>query len=343
MSRLFIRGCGVVSPAGWGMESFRQALAANTELPSKPLSRPGSTAAMSGRSVPPPPNPRPAILTHPRLRRASPISQYATFAATESLGGDLESVQRGTLKLGLILCVTSGCITYTRRFYDEVLKAPATASPLLFPETVFNAPASHIAALLGTTAPAYTLLGDQGTYLTALALAADWLEQRIVDGCTVVAAEELDWLRTYAMELLDRQLKVSEGAGALYLSSTGAEEGLVEVSAITDPQLYTNLQSKTQAIRKAQEELGPYSEGTLLCDGLQGSPRTDQQEAEAWASWHGPRISPKLILGEALMASTAWQCIAVADLLQKQKYPSGVVSVAGCNEQAIMARFAPSS
>ena len=342
MSRLFIRGCGVVSPAGWGMESFRQALAANAELPSKPVPRPGSSTASYGRSVPTP-NPRPALLMHPRLRRVSPISQYATVAAAESLGSDLESVQRGTLKLGLILCVTSGCVTYTRRFYDEVLKAPATASPLLFPETVFNAPASHIAALLGTTAPAYTLLGDQGTFLTALALAADWLEQRIVDGCVVVAAEELDWLRAYAIELLDRRLSVSEGAGALYLSSTAPQKGLVEVSAITDPQLYTNLQSKSQALRKAQAELGQLSKGTLLCDGLQGSLKTDRQEAEAWASWHGPRISPKRILGEALMASAAWQCIAVADLLQRQKYPAGVVSVAGCNEQAIMARLVPSS
>jgi 3-oxoacyl-(acyl-carrier-protein) synthase len=261
----------------------------------------------------------------------------------ESLGGDLALVQKGDLKLGVILCVTSGCVTYTRRFYDEVLKAPATASPVIFPETVFNAPASHIAAVLGTTAPAYTLLGDQGTFLTALALAADWLQQGIVDGCVVVAAEELDWLRAYAIELLDRQLFVSEGAGALYLSSTGPQQGLVEVSAITDPQFYTNLQSKSQAVLQARAELGRLSEGTLLCDGLQGSPRTDQQEAEAWASWHGPRISPKRILGEALMASAAWQCIAVADLVQRQKYPEGVVSVAGCNEQAIMAQLVPSS
>jgi hypothetical protein len=342
LSRLFIRGCGAVSPAGWGMESFRQALAANLDLPSKPVPRPGSSSAMSGRTVPLP-NPRPALLTHPRMRRVSSISQFAAFAAVESLGSDLAQVQQGAVKLGVILCVTSGCITYTRRFYEEVLRAPATASPLIFPETVFNASASHIAALLGTTAPAYTLLGDHGTYLTALALAADWLEEGIVDGCVVVATEELDWIRSYAMELLDRQLKVSEGAGAIYLSLTAPKKDLVEVSTITDPQLYTNFQSKSQAVRRAQAELGPLSEGTLLCDGLQGSPRTDRQEAEAWASWGGPRISPKRILGEALVASTAWQCIAVADLLQSKKYSAGVVSVAGCNEQAIMARLVASS
>jgi hypothetical protein len=324
------------------MDSFRQALAANREITSKPVPRPGSIRTMPGLSVPIP-NPRPALLGHPRLRRVSLISQYATFAAAEALGDELALVEKGELKLGVILCVSSGCVTYTRRFYDEVLKSPATASPLLFPETVFNAPASHIATLLGTTAPAYTLVGDPGTFLTAFALAADWLEQGLVDGCVVVGAEELDWLRTYAMELLDDTLSVGEGAGAVYLSSTAPQDGLVEVSAITDPQLYTRLQSKPQAIRQAQAELGLLSDGTLLCDGLQDSPRTDRQEAEAWASWLGPRISPKRMLGEALMASAAWQCVAVADLIQRQKYSKGVVSIAGCNEQAIMARFEASS
>ena len=69
----------------------------------------------------------------------------------------------------------SGSVNYSRRFYDETLKDPATASPLVFPETVFNAPASHLAALLGTTAINYTLVGDPGTFLQGIALAADWL------------------------------------------------------------------------------------------------------------------------------------------------------------------------
>jgi len=290
-----------------------------------------------GRPVPPPVS-RPSVLAHPRLRRSSPISQYATFATLESLGSDLDLVINGKLKLGLILCVTSGCVTYTRRFYDDVIKAPSTASPLLFPETVFNAPASHIASVLGTLAPAYTLIGDQGTFLSAFALAAEWLERGFVDGCVVVGAEELDWLRAYAIQLLDKGLIVSEGAGAVYLSSTEGHAPQAEICAITDPQLYTHRTSRAQAIRNARSQLGTAIPGTLLCDGLQGSPRTDRQEAETWADWLGPRISPKQILGEALMASAAWQCVAAADLLQRE-YPATIVSVAGCNEQAIMSLF----
>jgi hypothetical protein len=337
VSRLMIRGVGVVSPAGWGLESFRHALSTSLKIPTSQLRRPGSENLMFGRSVPTPDS-RPAFLSHPRLRRSSPISHFATFATMESLGSDLELVLNGTLKLGLILCVTSGCVTYTRRFYDEVIKAPSTASPLLFPETVFNAPASHIAAVLGSSAPAYTLIGDQGTFLNALALAADWLERDYVDGCVVVGAEELDWLRAYAIQLLDKRLSVSEGAGAVYLSSAKREGAKSEIRVITDPQLYTNRQTRLQAIRNARSQLGPATQGTVLCDGLQGSARTDRHEAEVWLDWPGPRVSPKRILGEALMASAAWQCVAAADLVQRE-HPAAIVSIAGCNQQAIASLF----
>src|SRR4029079_15259432 len=121
-----------------------------------------------------------------RLRRSSPISHFVVGAALEALGTDAPAVSAGPLRLGIVLWGMSGCVNYSRRFYDEVLKDPATAIPLVFPETVFNAPASHLAALLGTTAVNYTLVGDPGTFLQGLALAADWLSAKRVDGCLVV-------------------------------------------------------------------------------------------------------------------------------------------------------------
>ncbi len=337
MSHLVVRGYGVVSPAGWGMEAFRQVLASMSEVPFKPITRPNSDRSCPGRPVPVP-TPRPALLAHPRLRRASAISHFATAAAIEALGGHVTAVQAGSEKLGLILCVTSGCVTYTRRFYDDVIKAPATASPLLFPETVFNAPASHIAAVLGTTSPACTILGDQGTFLNGLGLAADWLASGIVDACLVVGAEELDWLRAYAINLLDPNLVVSEGAGAICLTLSSSPSSGVELGAISDPHLFTQGETRFGAISKARAQLGQLGAGVALCDGLQGSLKTDRDEAAVWADWTGPRCSPKSLLGEALMASSAWQCLAAIDAVL-QGSPSSVVSVAGCNEQAIMARF----
>src|SRR5206468_11946913 len=92
-----------------------------------------------------------AGLSHPRLRRASVISRFAAAAGLEALraaGVELDS--QNAERTALIFAISNGGVIYTRRFYRDIVDAGAqSASPLLFPETVFNAPASHLAAILG--------------------------------------------------------------------------------------------------------------------------------------------------------------------------------------------------
>jgi hypothetical protein len=213
--KIFIHGIGAVSPAGWGVPAFREALARGEPLPINELSRPGWNRPLRVRQVPVP-SPRPAFMAHARLRRTSPIAHYAVGAALEALGEDAGKYSGGA-RLGIIFCALSGCVNYSRRFYSELLTDPVTASPLVFPETVFNAPASHLAAVLNTTAINYTLVGDPGIFLNGLALAADWLIDERVDGCLVIGAEEMDWLLGDVMRLFDKNTIVSDGAGAVYL------------------------------------------------------------------------------------------------------------------------------
>ena len=203
-----------MSPAGWGMAAFREALACGEPLPTKDLVRPGASRPLQIRSVPAA-VPRPAFTSHARLRRTSPIAHYAVAAALEALGPYATNVANGSLRLGIVLCVMTGCVNYSRRFYDETLRDPATASPLVFPETVFNAPGSHLAAVLGNTAINYTLVGDPGTFLQGLALGAQWLSHESIDGCAVVGAEEMDWLTADAFRLFNQKVILSDGAGAV--------------------------------------------------------------------------------------------------------------------------------
>src|SRR5262245_56472854 len=138
MSRIFVHGVGAVSPAGWGVEPLRHAIAANEPLPVAALARPGRNCSLRVRQVLSP-SPRPSFLSHPRLRRTSAITQYGVAAALEAIGADAARAQAGTLQLGIVFAVMSGSVNYSQRFYDETLRDPATASPLVFPETVFNA------------------------------------------------------------------------------------------------------------------------------------------------------------------------------------------------------------
>src|ERR1700677_302741 len=181
MNSIFIHGVGAVSPAGWGMDFLRRALDEQQPLAVAPLARPGWERPLPVRRVPeqksPPLNPA-------RLRRSSPMSLYAAAAAMEALqqGGFAGGAGH---RLGILFCVTGGCVQFSRRFYDETWRNPATASPLVFPETVFNAPSSHLAAILASDSVNYTLIGDPGAFLHGVALAAQWLLEGKVDSCLV--------------------------------------------------------------------------------------------------------------------------------------------------------------
>lgn len=337
MSEVIVAGCGVVSPAGWGMDAFRAALLAGEPLPVRELVRPGCAQLLRVRTVPPP-GVRPAFLGHNRLRRTSPITHYAAWAAIEALGKPAPGVWRGR-RLGLVLCVTCGCVNYSRRFYSEALKDPATASPLVFPETVFNAPASHICSVLECEGPAYTLVGDHGTFAQGMALAATWLEEADLEGCLVVGADEMDWLVAYGIGLLDQRLTLGEGAGAVFLTRGDANSrGLARLTVITSPRLYLGSEGKLAAVRRVRGEVGEVEKGTLLSDGLQSAPRTDHEEAAVWGDWPGPRVSVRRLFGEGLMAAAAWQCLAGIEGIVRGA-AGAVVSLVGSDEQAVAVRF----
>lgn len=338
MSRIFINGWGAISPAGWGTRALREALAKTAPIATKEFNRPGWPHAMNARRVPAL-SARPAFAAHARLRRTSPIAQFAVGAALEALGQQAPDSVGQKRRLGVIFCSMTGCVNFSQRFYDETLKDPATASPLVFPETVFNAPASHLAAMLGTNEINYTLVGDPGTYLQGLALAADWLTQDRIDGCLVVGAEEFDWLISEAFHLFSRQATIGEGSGALYLTRKPGTAPSIELEAVTSPQLFLEGGARRDATAAARAQLGATQEHSLLCDSAQGVTQLDADEAAVWADWQGARFSPKRLLGEGFMAAAAWQCVAAVDELSRNGCAAADVSVVGCNQQAIAARF----
>ena len=341
-SPILVRGIGAVSPAGWGVPALREALQRNEPLPPQPLARPGWNRPLIVRPVPPP-TARPAFFSNARFRRVSPISQFAVAAALEALGNHVTPTtparDSDPDRLGIIFCVMDGCVNYSRRFYDETLKDAATASPLVFPETVFNAPASHLAALLGIRAINYTLVGDPGVFLQGLAMAANWIDDGTVDSCLVVGAEEKDWLTADAARLFYSQMILGEGGGAVLLEQGKFDSTGVHLQAVTDSFLFVAGQTRLDAARKMREQLSGSAKDGLLCSSEQNLAGYDDAERSCWRDWSGSRLAPKTILGEGLVAAAAWQCVAAIDALQNGACASATVSVVGTNQQAIGARF----
>ncbi len=336
MSRISVCGLGAVSPAGWGLPALRTALESNTPLPLQSLARPG-TKPLAVRLVPPSPA-RPPFLAHPRLRRASALTHYGAAAVLESLAW-MPGDQRSRLRCGLVVCLQAGCAQYPCRFFEETMKDPATASPLLFPETVFAALASHLACLLDNVPLACTLVGDPATFLQGLALAADWLERGRVDAAIVVGAEEPHWVSAEALRYFEYSSIFASGAGALCLSHQTRGPLGVDLDRITDAHTYTASRSREKAAQEMRAQLPGNSVNELLCDGLSGATRADAAEAAAWQDWDAARSSPKRTLGNGLMASAAWQCVAACDAVASGRYCAANISLVGPNQQAIGARF----
>ncbi len=338
MKRVFVNGIGAVSPAGWSVETLRTALNNGLMSANACVQRPGSAQPIACRRVPPP-NPAPSFFAHGRLRRTTPITGFAASAVMQAITE--AKVDPKTERIGIILCVLAGCLQFTRRFYHEAWHDPSTASPLVFAETVFNAPSSHIAAVLPSAAINYTLLGDTSGFLDGLALAADWLEDGFVDGCVVVGAEEIDWPTADAFRLFSRRIVCSEGAGAVYLSNRESRDSdTIELAAITDAQIYSDKRSKVAASKNVRSELNQFSNASLLCDSRTGIKPYDLADEKTWSDWGSARLSPKTILGEGMMAGAAWQCVAAVDALRQGVAGQALVAISGCLQQAGGACFA---
>lgn len=333
MTRISITGTGAVSAAGWGVDAMMAALESGTRPEASSLSRerkhgePVLTPVLKAPAAPP------TLPKSPRLRRVSPISKFAVAAAVEALGPDrIARIAAGELRLGVICTLLNGCVNYSNRFFGEVLADPAVASPILFPETVFNAPSSHLSALFGSTAPNDTLLGDGAEIFTALEIATEWLLRGDCDAVLVTASEELDWLSAEALGLYSRQAIPSEGAAALLLE---IGEGGPQLVSLSDPVPLLPGTDRSDALRRACDATGAEDDGsTLLSDSRTGVARFDRAEDQAYAAWSGPRLSPKQILGESFAAAAGLQLVAAVESLKGGKADRALVAVLGGNEQA---------
>ncbi|MDQ2659102.1 MAG: hypothetical protein M3Y03_01650 [Verrucomicrobiota bacterium] len=345
--KLGIAGMGWVTPLGSGLDEVWARLtngeSANIETMTSPL---------SDRSYPVfrvPPTALAKAPAHPRLRRSSAISRFAVVAGLAALEDAQITLDAVTAeRTAIIFAIANGGVVYTKRFYQEIVESGAqAASPLLFPETVFNAPASHLAAILGITGASYTLVGDGAVGILALKMAEDLMENTAIDRCLVVGAEEADWLLCDAyhrwrllrsaapievFEPKPRGLILSEGAGAVLLTSEGrasARPGHAEAcpsDAVVIQQIDAggNFRRQPEAaafVEQVFRRLGANNDDLIIASA--NGTFVDQAERHA-INTCAPKAtiySPKVSLGESVGASSLWQVICAAQALRTRQLP----------------------
>ncbi len=337
MSKLtcFIAGAGIVTPHGSGIESASAALEAGSAPPVSEVTNPETGRRHLIATVAP--NFTAHIAREPRLRRASAISLLAATAAQAAVAA---SGMTPNSRTALVVGVSNGCAQYTRRFYEQIVKTGAnTASPLLFPETVHNAPASHLAAMLKLDGATYTLIGDASIGVQALHFGNQILAMGDADHVLVVATEELDWILAEGHQLwrlTSRTGKCTPHAGGGTLLAEGAaavvlsrSDGFARITTVPGHSIM-NRRSAPHALDASLSQLGS-AQPDWIVDGANG---TWLDAVFAECSRGRKRLSPKAGIGEALGASALQQVVIAADVLRRTNSAQALVPTLGWNQQA---------
>jgi 3-oxoacyl-(acyl-carrier-protein) synthase len=329
---LHIAGMGWITPLGSGVTEVWQRLLRGDEPDASALVDPVGRKSHDAFRVPS--SALQGLPVHPRLRRAGLISRFAVAAGNTALREAETNLGKiDPARIALIFAISNGGVIYTKRFYHDVVATGAeAASPLLFPETVFNAPASHLAALLGVTGSTYTLVGDGSVGLSAVNMAEDLMRNADIDYCLVVGAEEADWLLcdAYARWRLLRShppiepfasppqgMIPSEGAGAILV----ARRGPVRITA-THPAIY--YKTRKELSEKAEtllREMGGASAAAIISSANGTFIDAAEQAAISHAASNAQTYTATPSLGEGIGASGLWQVIIAARAACEHQLP----------------------
>lgn len=331
-SKIRIAGMGWVTPLGTGLDDVWDRIAAGEKPVAQELSSPHSPKKHLCYTVPP--RTADALGRNARLRRSSVITYYSVAAALAALeNAGIKMTPEVADRTAVVFAICSGGVVYTRKFYEMIAQQGAgAASPLLFPETVYNAPASHLASLLGTTGMSYTLVGDGSIGITALKFGEQLLETSDIDWCVVAAGEEMDWILCEAYREWRLPAMLAEGGAAVVLG----REGRTAIPQIHGGVSFSRQSGAPAAIRKVHEDLATCGGGVDLVVSCANGTFADAAESSAIsASFPAAPIDyPKQSLGESLGAGALIQTIYGAMALEKRQLNKVLISSLGFNQQA---------
>jgi len=183
---------GVVSPLGVGIETFwescTKAKSGIREITTFDTSHFRSNIAALVEGF----DPRQFMPSrvYRRMSRASRMAVASSVEALKDSGLNLDTVDRG--RVAVVLGTSYGSSSSIEDFFVSLLKdGPRGAQPFFFPETVPNAPASHIAMFHKITGPNTTFSQNEISSENAILYAQNILLRDMADVVLVGGTDEL--------------------------------------------------------------------------------------------------------------------------------------------------------
>lgn len=189
-SDIVITGIGVASSAGFGSEALWEALIEKRRCFRSVVSPRGKGKERLCAAI----NDVDAFLADKRWRRAAEISKFSIAAirlALEDAG--IDPAKWNSREAGLVTAVTHGAIRFTIEFHESVVvEGPAAASPMVFSDSVLNAPAGNSSIAFNVKGGAHTVIGDLGAGMLSVSTAIRTMRYSGLKVCLAGATEEFD-------------------------------------------------------------------------------------------------------------------------------------------------------
>lgn len=167
-------------------------------------------------------------------RRLSRLSRLAVAASCEALtDSGLKVTDDNRQRLGVIWSTAFGSTHQTDAFFLSLLEhGPQSAEPILFPDTVPNAPASHVAMFHQLQGPNSTFCQNHLSGENGLAFAASVLAGGQADALLVGGVDELSAILWHSLNAL-RVIKPLCQAGPLAPDQMPSGRGFIPGEAAT--------------------------------------------------------------------------------------------------------------
>jgi 3-oxoacyl-[acyl-carrier-protein] synthase II len=192
MNRIVITGMGIVSALGIGKAAFwEKCRLARSGIKSIESDLDGDhrcTVAALVEDYNPRRYLKPAV--YRRMSRLSRMTASACIEAVHDCGLDLERADKD--RIAIVAGTAHGSSESIEAFYASMLaEGPRGAQPFYFPETVPNAPAGHVAMILGITGPNTTFGQNDISAENALGFAHQLLVEDRADAAIVCGMDEI--------------------------------------------------------------------------------------------------------------------------------------------------------
>ncbi|MCD4687770.1 MAG: beta-ketoacyl synthase chain length factor [Desulfuromonadaceae bacterium] len=199
MTRLSIRGVGVVGGFGCGLEAFDRALVSGVASTMQVTPVPGNESVLRSAFLADT-APLEEFLNKRALRRIDHFSRLALLGSHLALqdAGMLGAIPE---RVGLVIASGYGALRTTFSFLDSIIEdGDSCASPTHFSNSVHNAAAAHVAIKLNIGGPNLTVSQFEMSVSSALLTAQLWLEEGRVDHVVFGGVDEYSAVLGYCWE-----------------------------------------------------------------------------------------------------------------------------------------------